>query len=870
MHQEMNLHLELLTEQQRARGLETDEARAAAAREFGNVARHQEIARAQRAGVWVELLLRDLGHGVRTLRRSPGFAAVAIVTLALGVGLNLAVVSLGNALLVRPLPGVRDTDTLVTLLRTRTGAGSGPTSYAAFRAYRDGSRGVFRELAALENTRFNLSAGEVSERVLGQYVSWNFFQTVGVRFSAGRAPLPNEDEPGGREPVAVISHRLWQTRWSGSPAAVGETMVLNGVAVRIIGVTEPGFRALHLPSAFDVWVPLHLRAQLQPDGARDFAEDAPAWIERLVGRLEPGVSPAQAVAHLQGVAFALQPTPVEGQPPRWYHRVVRYSPFPVPDMTGPFMFVGLLLALSGLVLVAVGLNAASLLLSRALARSKEIAVRLALGASRARVVRQILAEGLVLAAAASALGLAFSVVCADWITAQIPGENNEGAMIDLVVDWRISLAAVGLTFVSTLFVGLLPAWQGSRVSVGGALKSDGAVPRGRFRLKSALLVAQVALCTVLLAMAGLMYRSQRALERHDPTAALDGMVTGRIDVARNGHSAARVAEFFTEFTSRMRQVTGVKHAGFAAVVPFADGGIGFESVHGGVVAPENGIRVRANEIEGEYFEAIRLPLRRGRAFTASDAANSTPVVILNETLARRLWPETDPVGQMLQCADRGELPKLVVGVVADDPLLSDGRPDATSRPHLYLPLRQRAPGDVAFFVTTAGDPLRLLPTVRGIVREFDRHLPISHPATLAGLRDRTLWQQRIVSALVAVCTGLAVLLAMIGLYGALAQDVTRRTREIGVRIAIGASQREVLGLVIRGGLRLAAVGIGIGLIGALGLGQLLRSVLVGVSAADPLVLIGALLGVFALATLACWLPARRAARVDPVVALRAE
>lgn len=870
MQQEMKLHLDLLTEHQKARGLDPAEARASAERHFGNLASHQEIARAQRAGVWLELLGRDLRHGVRSLVRSPGFATVAVVTLALGVGLNLAILSLGNAMFLRPLPGVRETASLYTLGRTRTGEGFGSTTYAAYRAYREGSAGKLRELAAVSPSRFNLSSGEISERVLGQYVSWNFFQTVGVRFAAGRAPLPHEDEPGGREPVAVISHRLWQTRWHGSPDVVGSSIVLNGVPVRVIGVTEEGFRALHLPSAYDLWVPLHLRTVLQHTDSRAFAEDGPPWIERLVARLEPGVSPEEAAAHLRGIALSLQPARVEGQPPPWHHRFVAYGPFPNPDMGGAYLFLGLLLVLSGLVLVAVGVNAASLLLSRALARSKEIAVRLALGASRGRVIRQILAEGLVLAALASLLGLLASNLAARWIVAQIPGENNDAAAIDLVVDWRLSLAAVGLTFLATLVVGLLPAWQGSQVGVGAALKSGETPARGRFALKSALVVAQVALCTVLLAVAGLMYRSQQALQRHDPTATLDGMLTGRLDVRRNGHNDARVTEFYAQFRERALQLPGVKHAGFAAITPFNDGQIGYGPVHGGAVAADAAFICAANLIDGDYFAALRLPLLRGREFTASDYADSTPVVIISQALAKRLWPDTDPVGQMLQFTKEGEQPKLVVGVVADDPTQRDLAPGAAIEPFYYRPLRQLPPGDTAFFVTSAQDPLRLLPSVRSVIREFDAHLPIFQPSTLAGLRDRTLWQQRIVSGLVLVCSALAVLLAMVGLYGALAQDVVRRTREIGVRIAVGATQRDVLGLVIRGGLRLTGLGVVVGVGAGLGLGRVLQSVLVGVSATDPLVFLGAFGAVLVLALIACWLPARRAMDVDPVVALRTE
>ena len=873
MAEEMRHHVELQTELNRKAGMNAGDARHAALRQFGNLAVIQQQVREGRGWVWLEQLGGDLRHGLRAIRKSPGFAFVVIFTLALGIGINLAVLALFNAVLLQPLPGIRQAGELVVLGRvgSRPGNGFGNSSYPVYRDYRAAASPVFTELAAFAQAEFSLANdGNVTELVRGELVSGNYFQTLGVRLAAGRAFLPQEDEVAGRNPVAIISHRLWQGRWAGDPAVIGRTIHLNGHAFTIVGVAEPGFKALQLPTAHDVWVPLQMRGILTPSAMDPLTDPNSRWLRRIVGRLAPGVTLQQAQDHITALSRALQPPPPPGEPPAWSHRVVGYGPFPVPDKAGPYTLFSILIAIALLVLGAVTVNAAGLFLSRALSRRREAAVRLALGASRGRLVRQMVAEGLVLAALAAVIGVLASQFAAEWLVAQIPGENGDGAALDIVFNGPLAAASVGLAFLTAMVVGLLPAWQASRVDVLPALKfSEGAQSPRRSRLRSGLVVAQVALSVVLLICAGLVGRSLQKLEANDPSRRKDGLLLTRMDLRLNGYDNVRGREFLTQLLERVKGDAAVQRAALAGIAPFADGSLGLGPVHGGVLTADQAINCNVNFVSEAYFGSIGLPLLRGREFSAQDNASAPPVAVINRVLAERLWPTQDPLGQLLTIGEEAT-PRLVVGLVNEDPSLrTPNRPDE-ERPHYYVPVAQVPLTAVSLLVQTKGDPAALLATVRTAVRELDSNVPLFQITTLAAARDRTLWQQRLVSWLVLFCSGSAVVLAMVGLYAALAQDVARRTREIGIRVAIGAAGHDVLSLVLGQGLRLTLLGLGAGLAAAFGLTRLLQSVLAGVSATDLVTFILAPMAMLALAALACWVPARRATEVDPMVALRTE
>ncbi len=870
MADEMQHHVELQTELNRRAGMDPDGARYAALRQFGNVAVIQEHARAQRGSVWLEQLGHDLAHGVRAMRKHPGFTALAVLTLALGIGLNLAVVSLGAALFSRALPGVRDADRLVRVGRQPQGYSVSGLSYPEF-AECGTAVTAFSELAAYREAPFTLAADRHTERVLGEFVSGNYFRTLGVTMAAGRDFLPEEDLVSGRNPVAIISDRLWQQRWQRDPGVIGREVTINGRAFTVVGVAERGYRAVQLPSAHDLWVPLHMRGVLQPATTDPYTDRQSHWLQRVIGRLAPGQGFPLAREQLTAVAARSSPVTITATDRPWTLWAGPYSPFPGTDSRAPRIFLGLLAAITTLVLATISANVASLFLARALARRREMALRLALGASRGRVVRQFLAEGLAVATAAGALGLGAANLAGGWVVANIPGQNGEVIAVNLALDWRLVVAGLGLVSVATLSVGLLPAWQGSRVDLLTALKAgEGGQSGRRSWLRSVLVVAQIALCVVLLVAAGLMYRSQRTLETMAASAQTDPMLLARVDPALNGYDAARGQALYGALLEQVRSMPGVRAAGWANVTPFYDGPVDVSDV---ATAPgETASRKSANInlVSDGYFASLGLSLLRGRDFARTDGPAAAPVVIINRTLAQSLWPDGDALGRMLNFANAGQSARLVVGVVSDDSFLNS--PPAADEPHpvCYLPMTQQPLAAASLQVRATGDATALLPLVQAALRSLDPNVPLFQTGTLQSVGERALWQQRVVGQLVTGCSLAAVALALMGLYAVVAQEVARRTREIGIRVAIGADRVDVLGLVLRQGMKLVVIGLALGLGAALAVTCLLQSVLLGVSPTDPLTFTLATGVLTVLAVAACWLPALRAAKVDPVIALRAE
>ncbi|MBI3886643.1 MAG: ABC transporter permease [Opitutae bacterium] len=871
MAEEMRHHVELLEAANRRAGLPPDEARFAARRQFGNMASIQERAREQRGWRWLEQTGSDLRHGVRTALKNPGFSLVVIGTLAIGIGVNLAVFALLDAMFLRPLPGVRHASELVLLGRAAGNARFGNTSYSVFRDYRAGVAPVFSELAAFAEAEFGLASENRTDRVLGELVSANYFTTAGVRMAAGRAFLPEEDEGAGRNPVVVISFRLWQERWQGDPAVIGRTVSLNGHACTIVGVAERGFRALQLPNAHDIWVPLQMRETLFPAEPRALSDPGNRWLRRLVGKLAPGVTVEQAQEHLNALARALQPAPAPGERLAWSHRLVEYGPFPTVNRTGPYAFFSILLAITLLVLGAVTLNAANLFLARALARRRETAVRLALGASRGRLVRQMVAEGLIVATVAAGLGILGANTAAAWLVGQIPGDFGDPLTVDLVFGGRMAGAAAGLAALTALAIGLIPAWQGLQVNVLPALQTgEGAQTSRRSRLRSALVVAQVAVSVVLVICAGLLARSLVRAEAADPAGKTAGLLMARVEPRLNGYADVQGRQLFVRWLEAVRRLPGVERAALAAIPPFADGSMSTGPVYGGDLDAAGALSCNANVVADGYFDTVGLALLRGRDFSGREGPSEPPTVIVNRVLAGLLWPDREPLGQLLRVAGDDRVPLLVIGVVSEDlRLRSSSHPDE-ARPMYYLPVGQRPATAMSVLAATAGDPGELLPSIRAALGALDGDLPLFQVTTLAAARERTLWRHRAVGSLAVFCSGAALLLAMVGLSAALAQDVQRRTREIGIRLAVGGSARSVLSLVVGHGMRLATGGLAAGLVLAFGVARLLRSVLIGVSPADPLTFAVATVVIAAVSVAACWLPARRAARVDPIVALRAE
>jgi len=730
MAEEMRHHIELQTELNLKAGMSADEARYAAQRQFGNLANVQERARAQRSWMWLEQLGGDLTHGVRAMVKHPGFSALAILTLALGIGLNLAVVSLGTAMFSRPLPGLREVDGLVRVGRQPQGYSVSGLSYPEFAECRTAVT-AFSELAAYREAPFSLAADQRTERVLGEFVSGNYFRTLGVKLAAGRDFRAEEDVTPGRNPVAIISHRLWQRRWQGDPGVIGREVTINAHAFTIIGVAEAGSHAVQLPSAHDLWVPLHMRGALQAGNSDPFTDRQSHWLSRVIGRLAPGQTFTQAREQLTAVATRNSPVAITATERPWTLWVGPYSPFPGNDSRGPRIFVGLLATITLLVLTTVSANIASLFLARALARRREVALRLALGASRGRVVRQFLAEGLAVAAVAGVLGLVAANFAGEWIIAQIPGENGEAAVVSLGLDWGLVLAGLGLVLGATLSVGLLPAWQGSRVDLLTALKAGNGGPSVRRSwLRSGLVIAQIALCVVLLVGAGLLYRSERAFEATEAFTPTDGVLLARLDPALNGYTAPRGLALYGALLERIRSLPGVQAAALASIPPFADGATDFREVSAAPSASTPHQSARANLVSDGYFASLGLTLLRGRDFARTDGPDGAPVAIVNRALAQSLWPDGDGLGRMLHVSDATQPPRLVVGVVSDDQLLQFPQNEDESRPVCYLPLAQQPLAAASLQVRTTGDAAALLPLLQAAVRELDPHLPLFQIGTL--------------------------------------------------------------------------------------------------------------------------------------------
>ncbi|HYY94051.1 MAG TPA: ABC transporter permease [Pyrinomonadaceae bacterium] len=822
-------------------------------------------------------LVQDLRYGLRVLVKSKGFAAVAVVTLALGIGANTAIFSLIDKLLWRQLP-VSEPGRLVLLSAESLNPRFLNTifSYPDYKDYRD-RNSVLSGLVAFRDAEVTVGAGEGAERVNGELVSGNYFDVLGVRAERGRAIRPEDDAAPGQSMVVVLSHGLWQRRFGADPPVVGQTVTLGGASYTVVGVAPAGFNGLALERPTYFWVPLAAEQQLT--GEQLFALDkrGAAWL-RLVGRLKPGVSLEQARAGLDLLARQVRdantPEGERGRP--FYERRMLLEPggggisILRKDLSKP---LELLLATVGLILLVACANVANLLFARAAARRKEVAVRLALGAGRARLVRQLLTESVLLALAGGTAGLLF----AEWLTGLLLTYNPY--KIDLA---QTSFAAgpdarvLAFTFaVSTLcgvVFGLIPALQSSRPDLLPALKGEvSALGRKGARLgpRGPLVVLQVALALVVLVGAGLLVRSLRNLFAIDPGFRAAGVLLVPVSLDSKNYDEPRARAFLRELNERLRALPGVASVTTATVTPMG-GGVYTRSltVEGYAPQPGENIGVDANEVGPGYHELMGIPLVEGRGFTERDAAGAPPVAVINEAMARQYFPGQNPLGRHLFLG-KGSAPLEIVGVARDSKFHSLTEPPLA---HLDTPILQDpyAYRSVVFHVRAKADAAALLADVRREVKALDPALPFADAGTLTDELGNSLAAARMAAQLSALFGAVALLLSAVGLYGAISYSVEQRTREIGIRMALGARPRDVLALVIAKGLLLTAAGAGLGLAAALALTRLASGLLYGVSATDPTTFAAVALLLSAVALAACYVPARRATKVDPMVALRYE
>ncbi len=834
-------------------------------------------------------LWQDGRYGARMLMKQPGFTLIAVLTLALGIGANTAIFSIINAVVFRPRP-VAQPERLVELYKSDARHTYQNSAYQDFLIFREQGE-VFSGLAAYSLRMFKLGGVDEVEQVIGEVVSGNYFDLLGVRAFSGRTFLPEEDQTPGSHPVVVISHGLWRRRFGADPALIGKTITINNQALTVIGVAPPQYTGMFRVLATEVWLPVMMIPQLEPQsGMSKLNSRGSSWLF-IVGRLKPEATLQQARARVDLIVRQLR----EAYPEAWREKRVESgetlerSVIILPESetrihpdahAAAYAFIALVLTIINLVMLIACMNLANLLLARSTVRSKEIAVRLALGAARWRIVRQMLTESVLLAALGGATGVLLAVWSMGALAASLPA-LPEGIRfaIDLRLDWRVLLYTLVFSFLVGLLFGLAPALQASRPNVFAALKDGADVfagARGQSRLRNGLIIAQVALSVVLLAGAGLVMRSVRNL--HPINLGFDSLnlVVAPMKLEERQYDRARSQDFYRRLAERARVLPGVRAVAFVDHVPNgldrSRGSVGIEGYQPG---PGEDMQLDRNIIGPGYLTAMNIPITQGRDFDERDRDGAPCVAVVNEALARRYFAGGQALGKHLTKFGWRQPDQSceIVGVVRDNKFQSLRKEPL---PWYAFALFQSHWTRTTMLVHSEGAPENLVPAVRRTIQSLDQTIVITDVLTLSDTFGPLLYFYRLFGLLVGACGLLAILLAVIGIYGVVAYAVSRRTREIGIRMALGADKQKILRLVMRQGMILVGSGLSAGLLLALALTRVLTSsvfeipLLNGVSATDPLTFGSIALLLIVVAQLACWVPARRATTVDPMVALRCE
>jgi predicted permease len=817
-------------------------------------------------------MLYDLRQAFRSLLKQPGFALVAILTLAFGIGVNVTIFSLVSALFLQPL-SVKDADRLVLVMQ-RGSIINVPYGYS-FPDYLDMRRSLssFSELTAYMPTPVHLSArGQAAERTWVEVVSPNYFALAQVTPAFGELLTPGTDEGRGGEAAAVLAYRYWQRRFGGDPTIVGQPITLNGKSFTVIGIAPESFTGLAWAMAVSAWVPSGAMGSLMKDGDQmREARDAPMF--RLMGRLAPERTLEDARAEIDLVTTRL----VEAFPEE--HKGTRALVVPEnrarPDVTVseflPVIAV-VFVALVALVLVIACANVANLMIARGLARQRDLVIRSALGAGRGRLIRLQAMEGLVLAMLAGGVALLLASGANRALQAFTPGGDIPVNTDAGAADWRYYAFTFGVACAAGLLTALWPALQASRVNLVESLKEGSAAAgTSRHHLRNLLVVGQVALSLVVLAGGGLFLHSLRQVQNLAFGFRADGLLLMSMDLSLQQYDEARGRQFVDALIQRASAMPGVTGATAAGHVPLDYGIRMFDvSIDGPIPGTkDDSLAAAYNAVAPHFIETVGGRLLQGRSLTAADDERGRKVALVNETLARKLWPGKSPLGEHFR-VDRRADPIEVVGLVADGKYLMIGE---EPRPYVYLPLAQRYQGAVTLMVRSSESPEALVAPLRDAVRSLDPDLPLYNVRTMnAHVRDSVfgLMPLRMGAAIAGAQGLIGLLLAVMGLYAVVSYSVSRRTREIGVRVALGAAGGDVIRLVVREGLRLTLVGVVIGLVVSVGLGAVLSTQLYGIRAMDARVYVGVTALLLGVAALACYVPARRATRVDPLVALRAE
>ncbi len=824
----------------------------------------------------METLWQDIRHGARVLQKSPGFSAVAILSLALGIGANTTIFTVVNAILLHPLP-VKEISQLVEVdtIDTKTHVGFANAtkmglSFPNFQDYQRGSQ-VFSGLTCIVPLPLTWSGGAEPKQINAQMVSANYFEVLGLQPAAGRFFLPDEDTKLSGNNVAVVSHSFWTNKLGSDPNVAGKILTLNAMPYTVIGVAPRGFKGTFtFGSAEQIWIPTSMYPQVLSGLPKEFFNDRRFLSTLSAGRLKQGIGLGQAEASLKTMASTLEKEYPKDNAGRSIALTALAEAAVGANQHDQIALAGtMMMSVVGLVLLIACANLANLLLARAARREKEMGLRAALGASRHRLIRQMLTECILLSLLGGAVGLVIAYVGRSVLWSFRPPfiEQND---LDLSLDSHVLLFTLGISLLTGLLFGVAPAFKASVPNLIETLKlggRGGSISWGRNRLRGLLVVSEIALALVALVGAGLFIRSMRDAQQMDPGFESKNLFMMAFDLGALHYGEGRAQQFFRAAVERAGATPGVKGATVASNFPL---GGGFART----VFPEGesestgyrGTLTQLDNISPGYFDTLGIPLVRGRVFSDGDRKDTTPVAVINEAMAKHFWPNQEPIGKRFHFFGDATLLE-VAGIVKNSVVNNIGEVPV---PLAYLPLTQAFAPAATLQVHTTGKPEAVIAGVRAQIQALDPNLAITNVQTIGTIMDQGLWAPQMGAALLTVFGGLALVLAALGVYGILSYSVNQQTREIGIRMAMGAERGHVLRLVVGQGLKLTVAGLALGIVAGLMLMRQLSSLLFGVTAHDPATFGGVSLLLALVALLACYLPARRATRVDPLVALRYE
>jgi putative ABC transport system permease protein len=809
-------------------------------------------------------ILDDIRYAGRVLTKNPMFTGVVVLTLALGIGLNTAVFSVIDGLLLRPLPGTRAPDELVQLYRTYRGEQFGSNSIPHYLDVRERSGNTFSGVTLWDFETMNLATGGRNERVLGVMASANHFSVLGVNAALGRTFVPAEDTGRGAHPVAVLSWSTWKGAFGGDPKIIGRSIILNGRSYSVIGVAPKEFRGalpLVIPA---MWVPLTQFDDIRP-GQRDGYTSRGSNSFNVVARLKPGVTLAQANAQMKALIAGLRAEHPEDYEQSEINIVLQSQAGIHPTFkSAQVALSSVVMAVVGVLLLIACVNVANLFLARARDRAREMAVRLSLGAKRSRLVQQLLTESLLFAGLSGLVGVGLA-----WWVIKLANRIQLPMSVDFSADLHLSPLVVAFAFGVSLLTGLLfglaPALQATNPSLIPALKGEAPAGQSRSRASKGLVVAQMALSIVLLVSAGLFLRDLQNVTTVDKGFVAENLLIADLAPGLQGYSRARSEEFYRRMREKLTDSPNVKAVGFVDNVPLGlSENDSYVEIAGYTPSKNENMSLQNTRVTPGYFEAMGIQLKQGRGFTQQDDTASVRVMIVNEQMAKKYWAGTSPIGKTVKYGGKEHT---VVGVVPTGKYQRLGEPPT---PFYYLAQEQHWSESMSIVIRTTGDPQVVAPVLRSAASSFDETLPVSDIRTMTRHLGIALMPARLAGAALGVFGLLGLVLASVGMYGVMAYTVSQRRREIGIRMAIGAAGGDVVGMIMKQGLSLVIIGAAIGIGGALAASRLLRGVLYSPSVIDPMTFAGVPLLLTAVAALASWLPARRASGVNPLEALRRE